>query len=308
MAQRDQSLLEAEIQRWEPSPSLETGDVVGKEEVLKRRVGGMQEVLERRFLLKEMRIGRRCVHLPTWSGDVSTRIRKEELTNVHETATSRTQKKAEEEGTPMHVEMKMSPSEKEEEEEEKPREKQYSKGTCDRCDETHLTDACPIYKKKRNTYPVVKPGNSSVGLSVGGFTRASDLVRTGEGWESGSDGSDGSRALAETNERSVPEPWRKQSSYSSSSSEGSPDDERDSEWRPEKKKNGGSGCSNTREMAAPRGGAHICTYIYMYRDIHAYTYIYMNIHAYTYIYVYEYTCMHIHIYTYICMYIHIYHK
>jgi len=159
-------------------------------------------------------------------------------------------------------------------------------------------------------HPVGAPGNSSADLSVGGFTRASDLVRTGEGWESGSDGSDGfsSRALAETHERSVPEPWRKQSSYSSSSSEGSPDDERDSEWKPEKKKNGGSGCSNTREMAAPRGGAHMCTYIYMYRDIHAYTYIYMKIHAYTYIYVYEYTCIHIHIYTYICMYIHIYHK
>jgi len=127
-------------------------------------------------------------------------------------------------------------------------------------------------------HPVVKPGISSVGLSVGGFTRASDLVRKGEGWAkgakgvgSGSDGSDGfsSRALAEIHERShqrsVPEPCRKQSSYSSSSSEGS-----DSEWKPEKKKSGGSGRSNTRETAAPRGGAYICTYIHMYGDIHAY--------------------------------------
>ena len=61
-------------------------------------------------------------------------------------------------------------------------------------------------------HPVVKPGISSVGLSVGGFTRASDLVRKGEGWAkgakgvgSGSDGSDGfsSRALAEIDTRSV---------------------------------------------------------------------------------------------------------
>jgi hypothetical protein len=187
-------------------------------------------------------------------------------------------------GTPM----KMSPSE--EEEEEKPRKKQYPKGMCDRCDGPHLTDACPIYKEKRNTIasafakrnPAVKPGNSSVGLSVGGFTRSSDFVRTGEGWAKGAkgvgakgvgvgSGSDGfsSRALAEIHERShqrsVPEPCRKQSSYSSSSSEGS-----DSEWKPEKKKSGGSGRSNTRETAAPRGGAYICTYIHMYGDIHAY--------------------------------------
>ncbi len=49
-------------------------------------------------------------------------------------------------------------------------------------------------------------------LSVGDFTRASDLVRKGEGWAkgakgvgSGSDGSDGfsSRALAEIDTRSV---------------------------------------------------------------------------------------------------------
>ena len=61
-------------------------------------------------------------------------------------------------------------------------------------------------------HPVVKPGISSVCLSVGDFTRASDLVRTGEGWAkgakgvgSGSDGSDGfsSRALAEIHTRSV---------------------------------------------------------------------------------------------------------
>jgi hypothetical protein len=305
---KGQSLLEKEIQRWKPlPPSLET-KVVGKEEVLERRVGGNWEKLERRFLLKEMRIGRRCVHLPTWSGHVSTRIRKEELTHVHEAATARTRTKAEEEGTPMHVEMKMSPSE--EEEDEKPRKKQYPKGMCDRCDGPHLTDACPIYKEKRNTFakrnPAVKPGNSSVGLSVGGFTRSSDFVRTGEGWAKGAkgvgakgvgvrSGSDGfsSRALAEIHERShqrsVPEPCRKQSSYSSSSSEGS-----DSEWKPEKKKSGGSGRSNTRETAAPRGGAYICTYIYMYGDIHAY------------IHIYEYTCIHIHIYTYICM--HIHHK
>jgi hypothetical protein len=72
-------------------------------------------------------------------------------------------------------------------------------------------------------HPVGTPGNSSAGLSVGGFTRASDLVRTGEGsrvggvhkgegWAkgakgvgSGSEGSDGlsSRALAEIHKRSV---------------------------------------------------------------------------------------------------------
>lgn len=69
-------------------------------------------------------------------------------------------------------------------------------------------------------HPVVKPGNFSVGLSVGGFTRASDLVRAGEGsrvgelgkhegWAMGAKGaglgSDGfsSRVLAEIHERSV---------------------------------------------------------------------------------------------------------
>lgn len=209
----------------------------------------------------------------------------------------------------MHVEMKMSPSEEEEEEEEpseeeeeeKPRKKQYPKGTCDKCDGPHLTDACLISKKQRNTYnQVAKPGSSSEGLSVGGFTRASDLVRTGEGWAMGAKGvgpgsnvsnTFSSSALAEIRQRSVPEPCRKQSSYCSSSSEGSPDDERDSEWKPEKKKSGGSGRFSTREMAAPKGGAHICTYIYMYGDIHAYIHKYMNIHT------HEYTCIHILVYT-----------
>jgi len=152
-----------------------------------------------------------------------------------------------------------------------------------------------------------------VGHSVGGFTRPSDFVRTGEGWAKGAkgvgSGSDGfgSRALAEIHQRSVPEPCRKQSSYSSSSSEGSPDDQRDSEWKPGKKKSGGSGRSNTRETAAPRGGAYICTYIYMYGDIHAYIYTYMNIHVYIYIYINTYACMYINIineYTYICIHTH----
>eukprot|EP00802_Teleaulax_amphioxeia_P007654 Tamp_07661.p1 GENE.Tamp_07661~~Tamp_07661.p1 ORF type:complete len:271 (+),score=56.37 Tamp_07661:968-1780(+) len=29
----------------------------------------------------------------------------------------------------------------------------YPKGTCDKCDGPHLTDACPIYKKKRDDHP-----------------------------------------------------------------------------------------------------------------------------------------------------------
>jgi hypothetical protein len=69
-------------------------------------------------------------------------------------------------------------------------------------------------------HPVGTPGNSSADLSVGGFTRASDLVRSGgvdkgKGWAkgakgvgSGSEGSKGldgfsSRALAEIHKRSV---------------------------------------------------------------------------------------------------------
>ena len=30
---------------------------------------------------------------------------------------------------------------------------QYPKGTCDKCDGAHLTDSCPIYKKKRDDHP-----------------------------------------------------------------------------------------------------------------------------------------------------------
>lgn len=29
----------------------------------------------------------------------------------------------------------------------------YLKGTCDKCDGPHLTDACPIYKKKKEDHP-----------------------------------------------------------------------------------------------------------------------------------------------------------
>ena len=32
-------------------------------------------------------------------------------------------------------------------------ESRYPKGTCDKCDGAHLTDNCPIYKKKRDDHP-----------------------------------------------------------------------------------------------------------------------------------------------------------
>ena len=58
----DQWLLEIELQRWEPSSK--------------------EMVLERQLLLKEIRVGRRCVELPTWSGHVSHGTREEELLHV----------------------------------------------------------------------------------------------------------------------------------------------------------------------------------------------------------------------------------
>ena len=29
----------------------------------------------------------------------------------------------------------------------------YPKGTCDKCDGAHLTDSCPIYKRKKEDHP-----------------------------------------------------------------------------------------------------------------------------------------------------------
>jgi hypothetical protein len=58
----DQWLLEIELQRWEPSSK--------------------EMVLERQLLLKEIRVGRRCVELSTWSGHVSYGTREEELLHV----------------------------------------------------------------------------------------------------------------------------------------------------------------------------------------------------------------------------------